>query len=280
MEVDVPIQDPGQSLEVLDALACRGDAATLERRIAEVVQSGDLATLIELGGLFTLWNRVGSPGMRRPSLAPSFRDPATSDIMRTNAQGWSNWSGLLSWELSDGEAMEVPSVLVDSFDPLDRFLLRFGDRLRHGGCDLGFTWLIAAAFIEFLGNVMEHSQADVPGLASYQVSERRWCIGVGDVGQGVCASLRRNPAFAHLTSHVEALHLSLQDGVSGTGEKGRGHGYRPLFKALADRRVALRFRSGEARITWTGSGPTAQELKATATVGNRCGLFIRIEGEF
>jgi anti-sigma regulatory factor (Ser/Thr protein kinase) len=122
---------------------------------------------------------------------------------------------------------------------------------------VGFPRQLAAqlvgAFCEIEGNVYEHSEAPVTGLAAYRATARRFEFVVSDGGIGVLASLASGPDYRDLTDHAEALRLMLTEGVSRYGKAAkRGNGFRPLFQGLANLKGTLRFRSGDQALTVDG----------------------------
>ncbi|MFY9571740.1 MAG: hypothetical protein WAV20_10110 [Blastocatellia bacterium] len=77
---------------------------------------------------------------------------------------------------------------------------------------------------------------------------------VADSGIGVLRSLRKNPHYAYLSEHAQALHTALQDGESRYGHNvGRGLGFRDLVKNIANRNSFLRFRSGDQGLMIDGT---------------------------
>jgi hypothetical protein len=140
--------------------------------------------------------------------------------------------------------------------------LAFKNQLRAIGFDVRSAALVAAAFSEMQSNALEHSYAPVRPLACWRVCGRDWAFGVYDVGRGVLASLKEDPAYRFLTSHKEALELAVTDHVSSRGA-GRGMGFHTLFKALLDRRSTVRMRTGNIAAHFVGHNPTRQDLKYT-----------------
>jgi anti-sigma regulatory factor (Ser/Thr protein kinase) len=122
---------------------------------------------------------------------------------------------------------------------------------------VGFPRQLAAqlvgALCEIEGNVYEHSEAPVTGLAAYRATARSFEFVVSDGGIGVLASLASGPDYRDLTDHAEALRLMLTEGVSRYGKSAkRGNGFRPLFQGLANVNGTLRFHSGDQALTMEG----------------------------
>jgi len=157
------------------------------------------------------------------------------------------------------------------------FLERFKDSLRPRGYSADSAFLLAGALKEMASNAVEHAMASVVPLAAYRVGAEDWEFSVTDVGRGVLASMRSNPEFAHIPTAVEALRTALKDGVSSTGQPGRGCGFSTLFKALVDRDCTLRLRSAGASAWWRGRSATEQTL-TMQSLADRVGFHIAVAG--
>lgn len=123
----------------------------------------------------------------------------------------------------------------------------------QAGFDGDFAGQMVAALRELEDNIREHAGTLAGALLCYHAQPGRFEFTVSDQGCGILATLRRNVDLADLPDDGAALHAALQDGVSRFGTNtGRGHGYRPLFTGLVNRRAALRFRSGSGGLTMDG----------------------------
>lgn len=135
---------------------------------------------------------------------------------------------------------------------------------------------LVAAMEELEGNIHEHSGLVESGLLAFQAAGTVFEFVALDQGIGVLSSLRTCEAFAGLTSHGQALHMALTDGVSRYGQNSRhGHGFRPIFVGLANLRGSLRFRSGDSALTMDGTSPNL----TTAQLAQKPylkGLFISV----
>lgn len=132
----------------------------------------------------------------------------------------------------------------------------------------------AAQAISALGeldsNIREHSNDEQSGLIGYEVNEQFVGIYASDMGQGVLNSLHRNPKYAQLADDGEALLLAVSEGVSSTGQTGRGMGFRPIFSGLAAHAGVLRFRSGASLLQINGFTlpvPTQEVKERSPTAG-------------
>lgn len=80
-------------------------------------------------------------------------------------------------------------------------------------------------------------------------------------GIGILSGLKSG-AFPSLSDSGEALKIALTDGRSRFGVgKGRGYGFRELFKALSFRHGTLRFRSDDQVLTIKGVSPSLSRAK-------------------
>lgn len=98
-------------------------------------------------------------------------------------------------------------------------------------------------------NVIDHANSPIGALvAAQRYDGTRLEIAVIDLGLGIPTTLRRRPDFEGLTD-MAAVEQSLQDGVTSTGEEGRGAGMAELIAAA--RRVGsstLTIESGRAHL--------------------------------
>jgi hypothetical protein len=146
--------------------------------------------------------------------------------------------------------------------PWQEFEIRF-DRSAQA---VGFQPLAAhglqAALHEMVDNALDHAQAPIAVLVGYQVMEGVALFSVADVGRGVLASLRSNPAYRHLQTDKDAVREALKDGVSRYGPSRGGLGFRQVFKSLLAQWGYLRFRSGNGSITMDGTDLDADKGEA------------------
>ena len=105
---------------------------------------------------------------------------------------------------------------------------------------------VVSALDELLSNVLEHSRAPGSGYVAYAQGNQMFEVIVVDEGVGVLSSLKSSADYNHLLDHGDALKQFIKEGVSRFGkDSGRGMGFRPLFRGLANAQCALRFRSGD-----------------------------------
>lgn len=120
---------------------------------------------------------------------------------------------------------------------------------------------LVGAMDEMQNNIRDHSDAIDTGLIAYRVTAERVEWVVADRGIGVLSGLKSG-AFPSVADAGEALKVALTDGRSrfGTG-KGRGYGFRELFKALSARQGSLRFRSDDHALTIAGVSPSLSRAR-------------------
>ena len=134
----------------------------------------------------------------------------------------------------------------------------FAGRFEASARSVGFSFHTAArlqlALYAMVENAVIHAEAPAI-LVGYDASPGTALFCVADVGIGVLASLRRNPAFSGLKLHNEAIRAALQDGTTSLllEEGGGGFGFRDVFNSLVEQWGSLRFRSGEGCITMDGT---------------------------
>lgn len=135
---------------------------------------------------------------------------------------------------------------------------------------------LAAAIGEMQGNISEHSNAPRTGLIAFRARPGIFEFAAADWGIGVLASLKSCDEYASLADHGKALQLMLTEGVSRHGAaSGRGLGFRPLFRGLANLHGSLRFRSGDHALTIDGDNPATIPVTLAQKVPIK-GLFASI----
>lgn len=143
----------------------------------------------------------------------------------------------------------------------DAFMFAMHKALLAAGFPSLFSRGLVGAMDEMQNNIHDHSGAIDTGLIAYRVSRERVEWVVADRGIGVLAGLQGG-AFPSLQDSGEALKIALTDGRSRFGVgKGRGYGFRELFKALSTRHGTLRFRSDDQVLTMTGVSPSLSKAR-------------------
>lgn len=181
----------------------------------------------------------------------------------------------------NGEVSEIPVTSEDwkAGRPFMLFQERFKTSLTRQGVPTELAHAVVGAFTEMASNAAEHAAAPIPPVATFETNGTTWAFSVTDVGCGVVESLKRNPAYATVADAKTALSLALQDGVSGTGKRGRGTGFTTLFKALIDRHCTIRFRSAGVAAACSATSPTAASL-AFLVLPPRMGFHVAVTGDY
>jgi hypothetical protein len=226
-------------LHPLDRLESALSRPGNRRSVVSQLQSEDLPTAAEFMGLRWIW-----------------WERHRSDLLDL-VQGLDNWPALRrfralagGYELlvsgaggslpTDGEPTgnadlhELPPSGSHQWEPGGSFVAfqeRFHAALRQGGMkQRQYAAALTGAFVEMASNAVEHANSPAAPIASFEVTSRGWSFGVTDVGRGALASLRENPAYGDLEREGEALEFMLKEGVTRTGEPGRGLGFSNVFK--------------------------------------------------
>jgi len=125
------------------------------------------------------------------------------------------------------------------------------------GLTKGLVSGLMGALGELQDNVFEHSGRPESGVVAYAASDGAFEFVVADAGQGVLASLRKNPEFSLLADSGAALRVAASDGASRhVRSTGHGYGIGQLFRALAHDAAELRFRSGDYALRLWGDAPS------------------------
>jgi hypothetical protein len=143
----------------------------------------------------------------------------------------------------------------------EAFMFAMQKAMLNNGFSSAFANGLVGALGEMESNIHEHSQAVNSGLVGYRVSVNAVEYIVADDGIGILSGLKAG-AFPSLADAGEALKIALTDGRSRYGiGKGRGYGFRELFKALSSRNGALRFRSDDQLLTIRGESPVLSRAR-------------------
>lgn len=247
---------------------------------ADPWEAKDLPTLVELGLLDWHLSQGCGPGL---SAAPTdFRSKVLDRVRELIPGVWASSEAVAIGFPGSSFARITPVPLEAGWIPGSNFnflLERYWSALVTIGLPRDFAYSILGAFFEIASNAIEHSESRPAPLAAFFAGENGWRLSVSDIGIGVLASLRRNPAFHNLRTSAKALRYALAAGTSRHTEPGRGQGFSTVFKALADRKVAIRIRSGSAFASWTGTSPTDQNLKIHSLPLSRLqGFHIALSG--
>ncbi len=154
--------------------------------------------------------------------------------------------------------LQTENDLAD--DQWSHFAGRFEASVRSAGFSFDGAARLQLALYAMAENAVIHAEAPAI-LVGYDGSPGKALFCIADVGIGVLASLRKNPAFDGLDLHTQAIRAALQDGISSLrpAEGGGGFGFRDVFNSLADQWGSLRFRSGEGCVTMDGTDCNANQ---------------------
>lgn len=164
------------------------------------------------------------------------------------------------------EIRAVPRHCEVDEPPWSLFRQRYRRSLvHHGGFEKKFADGLVGAFEEMVDNVVQHSgptaATAAPGVVGYEVRPGHMQFVVVDVGQGVLASLRRNPAWQHLEASAEALRATICEDATSRAWLTKGTGFRQVFRAIADYHGVLRFRTGDAVLLLDGRGEARRAIQ-------------------
>lgn len=237
-----------QSNSILDFAAVDGVAFAAERGRLDKVPTGLTLRAERLGPLLEL-TQLAIQG-RLPEI-PSLLDagkfgPLRQAILDRRAD-WTNAEGSTAMMTLQQSAVS---------NAWTSFAMGAKRAAVQAGFDSNFAGQMVAALRELEDNIREHAGTLAGASLSYHAEPGCFEFTIADQGCGVLATLRSCADLAHLPDDGAALRAALQDGVSRFGtDAGRGHGYRPLFTGLVNRRAALRFRSGSGGLAMDGITP-------------------------
>ena len=210
-------------------------------------------------------------GLSPPTRASWLNVEALSDLLTAPV----NSSGL--WIGGDGRRM---GLLRLGRSKEDLATLLIAQALQTAASDVGFGKVIsgqlAAAMCELAGNIEEHSQNATSGVVAFHATDKRIEFVVTDRGVGVLESLRSSPRYDRLDDALDALELTLTEGISRFDVVGRGRGFRPIFVGLANQHGVLRFRSGDGLVAIDGRLGSGIHQRTARRV-NSNGFFISVD---
>lgn len=181
-----------------------------------------------------------------------------------------------TWSDSSGSSAMIALQQEPISNPWTSFAMGAKRAAVEAGFDANFAGQMVAALRELEDNIREHAGTITGASLSYHAQPGIFEFAVADQGCGVLATLRSCSDLDWLPDDGAALRAALQDGVSRFGpDARRGHGYRPLFTGLVNRRASLRFRSGSGGLAIDGITPGLP----TAQIGQKpklAGFFASI----
>ena len=135
-------------------------------------------------------------------------------------------------------------------DLLDRIVTALRDRLLYPKND---AFDIAMAVSEICQNTLDHNAQPCGFLAmqAYSGRSNRFLeIGVADYGDGLTASLQRNPKNSATLSDQQAIELATELGISEYDDITRGTGLYHLLEIAYKHGGSVQIRSGAAKIRY------------------------------
>ncbi len=145
--------------------------------------------------------------------------------------------------------------LLDSmiWHPFEARLTR--SLIRIGQVPQAHTSGLHGVLYEITDNIIQHSgltEAEpARGITAYQVTPKRFWLGICDVGRGALASLRTNPKWKFLNTDAEALNAILDKQASRRLFDDYGGGYKKLLQTLAEVGYLVELRTGSCCIRLT-----------------------------
>lgn len=161
---------------------------------------------------------------------------------------------------------------------------RFVRSLKGIELDVNLAYAFAGAFAEMTDNVIQHSAvrpAAFEGLAGYHVGMDYFSFSVIDIGRGILNSLQSSTRWAHLKSHDEALFAATCENASSRPGHIHGDGFKELFRAMADRKCRLRFRTGDAVLELKDAGDKREAVHVSSAPlqGFQMAIICSLSGE-
>jgi hypothetical protein len=219
----------------------RARQRNIEPRLdSQVFRAGAIGPMVEFGNLASGDNLAGLRG------SPWFDEGSHSALFDALA------GTRAQWLQGDGRCGMVKGHgLAD-----ERALGSFKIDAHKAALEASFgkaAALMIAAMGEFIGNIIDHSQAEETGVAIFFARPGLFEFVIADRGIGVLRSLQQCPEYSRLSSEGDALAKMIEMGVSRHGSsQGRGYGFRPIFERLADMTGQLRFRSSDYALSLDG----------------------------
>jgi hypothetical protein len=257
-----------------------GAAVVLDLRAVEFVEPAGLCGLAAL--LEYLIPRSEEVGMALAGRdVPAYLERMNffrlfGDRVRTNADVASleerrrHNPGTLQELINFHTEQEIPGIIE-----------RISEILENQGYRLRERVAICSVLSEICANAAEHGASSFGAYAAVQAyhhivsgPRRRGeevLIAIADGGPGVRETLAHNPTLSeYTTSDNDALRHSLEMGVSGTGEIGRGGGLALVAGIAARSGGSLSLRSGTGRVT------VYESRKNSRNVPEFPGTFVRV----
>ena len=218
--------------------------------------------------------RVPDPGVRsylnRAGFFSVTEDVAAFDPPMTEARRFEflRGSNLMLIEVTKIEkGSELP-------DLLDAIVVVLRERLKYRKYD---AFDVATAVSEIAQNTFDHN-TQTCGFVAMQVygkGRRRFLeIGVADSGDGLAATLCRNPRHSPRTD-LDAIKLAVQLGTSQHEDPTRGTGLHHLLEITYEHEGSVQLRSGAAKIRYRMDKKQGWSFSVPAMPGVQIALTLR-----
>jgi hypothetical protein len=177
----------------------------------------------------------------------------------------------------DGELVELVSIsTLEDVDLLDTRVAKVAEgQVGPGSVARALVTAVAAA----AENAVHHAASPFGALVAAQSYKRTGLeLAVVDIGDGIPATLARNPKFAGL-SDIQAVERALEDHVSCVREPGRGAGLWEFVRDVSrGGNATLGIASGHAdlRISWSDGAETRNATTARQPVPGTW-IWVRLE---
>jgi hypothetical protein len=142
--------------------------------------------------------------------------------------------------------------------------------------EAGVQQSLNVCLFEIIDNVFEHSdQNSGYFMATLSIASKRLAMAIGDTGIGALNSFRKAKSKHNPENDFDALTLTIQSGVTSTGDTPRGNGLYSLRRTVETNQGRLELRSGTGRLFVSGTSVTGADYASMPNLGrqNR-GFFI------
>lgn len=136
---------------------------------------------------------------------------------------------------------------------------------------------VATAVSEISQNTFDHNDETCGFLAMQvyrQASTPFLEIGVADYGDGLATTLRRNQAYAYLTTDWEAIEHAIQNRTSQYDDKTRGTGLHHLMRIASTHSGSVQIRSGNASLRYRADKQTGRRIAVPPMPGVHIALTL------
>jgi len=240
----------------IDSLRSRLDEVALAP-FREIIPSGvTLPALLELGCFSAIRAHSGAAPLERLIEKWSQYVPEIKRVRQFFATGAGLQSQAAPFDAPCAEFWPIQSRADWTGDPASLFQSRFARSLEKQGFGKKLSLALSKAMQEMADNIVQHTGSDedhpARGLVGYHVEERWMTYAVAGVGRGVLASLKMNPKWYALSDSAAALRATIYQHASRRIDSPGGAGFSQVQKSLADLNGTLRFRTGDACLTFAG----------------------------